>query len=238
MIGHYRHCLLIIRVIEVFEAGYLARKTNRFDWFKQKQLQLGKQVIQEDRFNSRIRQVTGVDVAYAEDWAFGCAVIMDQDLAQVRVETVVQQVTTPYISGLFALREGPVIQELLQRIPEPGLVLVDGNGILHPRRCGLASSVGVTLDVPTIGVAKTLLLGTIGLRQGDNAPIRVQDEILGTALWGSGRTKPVFVSVGHRVSLATAVEVVRQAMLRGYPEPLQRAHHEATVLKGKKSPPV
>ena len=105
-----------------------------------------------------------------------------------------------------------------------GPLLVDGNGILHPRRLGLASHLGVHLDLQTIGVAKKLLLGEIQSRHGNTASILDNSDCVGRVLWLGGRKKPVYVSVGHRISLNTAVQVVECASIFGYPEPLRQAH--------------
>ena len=129
----------------------------------------------------------------------------------------------PYIPGHFHLREAPVIIELLARF-EKCLVLIDGNGILHPRRMGLASYVGVKLDIPTIGVAKKLLLGTVEKSDENEAPVMDNSERIGSAVWLHEKKRPIYVSIGHKVSLETAVRVVRMSAIFGYPEPLRQAH--------------
>ncbi len=169
----------------------------------------------------------GVDVAYVNDVAVASAVSVDYgDYSTLWHETVVRKAEVPYVPGFFFLREGPILENLLKKV-KPGLpVLVDANGILHPRRCGLASWLGVRLNLQTIGVAKTLLLGEIRERCADRADVTDEGEVIGKAVWLEGKKKPVFVSIGHRVSLETAVRVTKEATKRFYPEPLRAAHRE------------
>ncbi len=192
---------------------------------KAEQRRLSESVIVEDvpPFESTI--VAGVDVSYAESVAVGCLVVMDLKNGEtIQVEQRIVECTAPYIPGYLFLREGPVLINLLRGLGIPGPLLVDGNGILHPRRLGLASQLGILLDLQTIGVAKNLLMGEIQQRKENVASILDNDDCVGTALWLSGRKKPVFVSVGHRISLSTAVEIVQHSSTSGYPEPLRRAH--------------
>ncbi|UCH05708.1 MAG: endonuclease V [Candidatus Thorarchaeota archaeon] len=192
---------------------------------KAEQRRLSERVIMEDvpPFESKI--VAGVDVSYVESVAVGCLVVMDlQSQKTIQTEQKTVECTAPYIPGYFFLREGPVLIELLEDLHIPGPLLVDGNGTLHPRRLGLASHLGIRLDLQTVGVAKSLLMGEIQQRQGNMASILDHDDCVGTALWLTGRKNPVFVSVGHRISLSTAVEIVQHSSTSGYPEPLRRAH--------------
>ncbi|TFF91071.1 endonuclease V [Candidatus Thorarchaeota archaeon] len=185
---------------------------------------LASRVVTQDQFDEQGGFVTGVDVAYSDDRAFGCAIVMHlEELRIVRRERVVTQVESPYFAGHFYLREGPVLKHLLSEIAHPGLVMVDGNGVLHPRRCGLASHIGVELDIPTIGVAKSLHLGELERRRGNRANIVEEEELLGCALWLDKRKKPVYVSVGHRVSLESATAIVERSSVHGRPEPLRVA---------------
>jgi deoxyribonuclease V len=177
----------------------------------------------DPRYDSPI--VTGVDVAYAKTIAAGCAVVFNNSTREIlRSLTVTRKVESDYITGFFQLREGPIIIELVQSLKEHGMILVDGNGILHPRRFGLASYLGVKLDVQTIGVAKKLMLGEIGPRSEDSAEIKENNEVLGRALWLKEK-RPIYVSIGHRVSLDLAVKVVIDSSAQGYPEVLRQAHN-------------
>lgn len=135
----------------------------------------------------------------------------------------------PYIPGLLGFREVPALMVALDRLPvQPDLILVDGHGIAHPRRFGVACHLGVLRDVPTIGVAKSLLVGEIA-GEGPRAPIVWKGEVIGMALRTRARANPILVSPGHRISLETAVAWV-EACLRGrrLPEPTRHAHEAAT----------
>lgn len=142
----------------------------------------------------------------------------------------------PYITGLLGFREVPVLIEAWARLPaQPDLVLVDGQGLEHPRRCGIATHLGVTLDVPSIGVAKSRLLGTwpaLPAAAGSAVPITDRGEVVGTLLRSRVGTNPLHVSIGHRISLPTALQWV-QATLRGrrLPEPTRLAHEAAGMVR-------
>ena len=186
---------------------------------------MAKRVIMHDEPPFDGTLVTGVDVTYLEDKAVACAVTMDLPRRRiVQIETRRQPCTVPYVRGFLQLREGPIVANLLKAIGFTGPILIDGNGILHPRRLGLASYLGVTMDRQTIGVAKSLLLGEIQMRHDDAAQIVDGDEVIGSALWLGSRKRPMFVSVGHRIALESALKVVRASSLAGFPEPLLRAH--------------
>lgn len=168
--------------------------------------------------------VIGLDVAYSKNLAAGAAIAIDSITKKTIISvTTIKECETEYIPSFFQLREGPILVELVQKLKISGVILVDGNGILHPRRFGLASFLGVKMDVQTIGVAKKLLLGTL-VSQGENCADIVQDdEIIGKALWFN-KKRTIYVSIGHRVSLETAVKVVTDSCVDGYPEALRRAH--------------
>lgn len=194
------------------------------------QTNLATRVVTEDipPFDSSI--VTGVDVHYRDSTAYGCATVIElESLEPVQTATLKKKVDFDYIPGYLYLREGPIILDLLKLLEETGPVLIDGNGILHPRRLGLASYVGVVFNSQTIGVAKTLHIGTTGPRVDEEAPIFDGEEVIGTAVWLGG-SKPVFVSVGNNITLSSSVEVVKDCTVDGYPEPLRMAHRTAKSL--------
>ncbi|MEU1039239.1 endonuclease V [Streptomyces sp. NPDC005907] len=155
--------------------------------------------------------VTGVDVAYDDerDVVVAAAIVLDAATLDVVAEaTAVGQVSFPYVPGLLAFREIPAVLAALDALPcAPGLVVCDGYGLAHPRRFGLASHLGVLTGLPTIGVAKnpfTFSYEEPGLRRGSASPLLADEEEVGRALRTRDGTKPVFVSVGHRVALDTA----------------------------------
>jgi deoxyribonuclease V len=188
------------------------------------QLKMSRFVGRTDSFEWDGQKVIGVDVSYDNDIAFGCAIELDiVNRSVTKRETHRSKCEFPYIPGHFYLREGPIVKELLRKF-EKNIVLIDGNGILHPRRFGLASYVGVILNIPTIGVAKSLLLGDIGDREEDYAFVTDDKEVIGAAVWLGSKKKPVYVSIGHKVSLTTAIAIVRETASHGNPEPLRQAH--------------
>ncbi|MGW0464923.1 endonuclease V [Streptomyces sp. NPDC003027] len=155
--------------------------------------------------------VTGLDVAYDDerDLVAAAAVVLDARTREVVEEaTAVGRVSFPYVPGLLAFREIPTVLAALDRLgTDPGLLVCDGYGLAHPRRFGLASHLGVLTGRPSIGVAKNPFTFTYeqpGSARGDFAPLLADDEEVGRALRTQAGVKPVFVSVGHRVSLDTA----------------------------------
>ena len=131
---------------------------------------------------------------------------------------VVDRIKFPYIPTYLAYRELPLFEKLIEQLKvRPSVLMVDGNGILHPYKIGIASHLGVVLDIPTIGVAKSLLCGEI-----KDDYIFEGEEKIGYAVYSS--KKPIFVSPGHRISLNTSVDVVRRFLRYRIPEPLRQAH--------------
>ncbi|TFF92417.1 endonuclease V [Candidatus Thorarchaeota archaeon] len=194
------------------------------DALRSEQNRLREAVIKTDCAIENSHQVTGVDVAYHDQLAFGAAVTIDiHENAVLRKTQIQTSGVEEYVPGQFYMREGPVLKQLLADHRPAGPVLVDANGILHPRRFGLASHIGVVLDIVTIGVAKSLLLGQVQERDTDTARITDKGEVMGMALWLEERETPIYVSIGHRVSLPTAVAIVRASSWSGYPEPLRLA---------------
>ncbi|MGY5052670.1 endonuclease V [Streptomyces sp. 900105755] len=156
-------------------------------------------------------RVTGVDVAYDDerDLVAAAAVVLDAATLEVVAEaTAVGRVSFPYVPGLLAFREIPTVRAALDALPcAPGLVVCDGYGLAHPRRFGLASHLGVLTGLPTIGVAKnpfTFAHADPDAPRGSHAPLLADAEEVGRALRTRDDVKPVFVSVGHRVSLDNA----------------------------------
>ncbi|NUS05657.1 MAG: endonuclease V [Nonomuraea sp.] len=169
--------------------------------------------------------VTGVDVAYDDerDLVVAAAVVLDAATLEVVEEaTAVGRVAFPYVPGLLAFREIPTVLAALERLNSgPGMVICDGYGLAHPRRFGLASHLGVLTGLPVMGVAKNPFTFTYeqpGPRRGDSSPLLADDGAeVGRALRTQDGTKPVFVSVGHRVSLdgacAHTLELARRYRL-------------------------
>ncbi|MCW5851852.1 MAG: deoxyribonuclease V [Anaerolineae bacterium] len=182
--------------------------------------------------------VVGVDMAgglYGADVRAAAVALSWPSLEGLAVAIVEQPPTFPYVPGLLALREAPAVLAALQQLKlTPDLLMVDGQGIAHPRRCGIATYLGVTLNLPTIGVAKSRLVGIHaepGPQVGDWTPLLDGAEVIGAVLRTRLRANPLYISVGHRVDLRTALRFVLAA-LRGYrlPEPTRQADRAS---KGK-----
>jgi len=160
-------------------------------------------------------RIAGVDVGFEEDGAItrAAAVLLDARSLHPLANVVARLPTRmPYIPGLLSFRELPAVLEALAGLPEqPGLVFVDGQGIAHPRGLGIAAHLGVVTGLPTIGVAKTILVGThepLGEKRGDSVPLMFKGRVVGTVLRSKERVRPLIVSPGHRVSMESAARRV------------------------------
>jgi len=198
------------------------------------QLSLSKRVIRRDMLPKTICYVAGVDTAYNAGMSIGAAVVFDYNSLSV-VESKKARVKTsfPYIPTLLSFRELPPTLAAIKKLKtQPDVFLVDGQGIAHPYRLGFASHLGLVLNKPTIGVAKSLLCGKVGsFNRGGWAPITDKDEVIGAAIAQKGE-KPVYVSVGHMVSLKKAIQIVKHCTkLHRIPEPIRVAHVVANEEK-------
>lgn len=185
------------------------------------------------------RFVAGVDAAFSKDKStiFAAAVVYDREAKQiVDIAHATAPVTVPYIPGYLSFREGPAVLQAIGRLSKPfGAICFDGQGYAHPRRCGLATHLGVTLDVPSIGVGKSRLIGTFDEPEtaaGSTSALVDREEPIGAVLRTKDRTRPLFVSVGHRVDLTSAVSLVLACVTRyRIPEPTRQADIEVAKLK-------
>jgi len=196
------------------------------------QLRLSKHVIRKDMLPKTLRYVGGVDTAYRADTSVGAAVVLDYKTFSI-IESTKARVKTrfPYIPTLLSFREIPPTLAAIKKLKtQPDVFLVDGQGIAHPYRLGFASHLGLILDKPTIGVAKSLLCGKIGnFIQEGWTPIIDKDEVIGAAV-ARNREKPIYVSVGHMVSLKRAIAIVKHCTrLHRTPEPIRAAHAIANL---------
>lgn len=183
------------------------------------------EVIESDDFVTS-RYVSGLDVSYHADEGCVALVRMDVETLEVVEERVAfGKVRFPYVPGYLGYRELPLAR-LVVAPRDDSVLLVDGQGVLHPRGFGIACQIGICLDVPTIGAAKSLLLGQLGTGD-ERADVLIDGKVRGRRVRPKGR-KGIFVSVGHRVSLETACAICERMMLKGVPEPLRLAHVLAT----------
>lgn len=190
------------------------------------------------------RLVAGADVAYSRRTHRMYAAVVVLAMPSFEVVEVAESVSMarfPYIPGLFSFREIPPLLRAFRRLRRaPDAILFDGQGLAHPRRLGLACHAGVLLATPSIGCAKSRLVGEhdpVGPRRGDRAELTLEGDVVGAALRTRAGVKPVFVSAGHRVDLASAIDVVL-ATARGFrlPEPVRLAHRATTALMRRSDP--
>jgi deoxyribonuclease V len=184
----------------------------------------------------QISTIAGIDASYREVGRAAIVVFSFPDLALIEQVTATQEVTFPYVPGLLSFREGPVVLAAFERLRvQPDLLMFDGQGYAHPRRMGLARHLGVYLDRPSIGCAKSRLTGTYeepGPELGAWSPLMNRGEEIGRVVRTKARTKPLFISVGYRITLPLAVEVVLRCT-RGYrlPEPTRIADQITKQLR-------
>ena len=187
-----------------------------------RQEEIAKKVITRDTLGVGIKYVCGIDVSYKNNIAYCSATIIDKNsLNVIEYVNTSNVVYHPYIPGLFVLREyEPIINTLKLLKTQFQILLIDGHGRLHPRRCGLASYIGVMIDKPTIGIAKSLLCGFIR----EDQFVEFGGDILGFQI-GNNHKKQIYVSIGHRVSLGSAINIVKKLIKAGQwiPEPLRIA---------------
>lgn len=199
---------------------------------------LRERVVLKDHFE-HIRHVAGADIAFDPDteMAFaGVIVYTFPGLEEVERRMARRKLRFPYVPGLLSFRESPILIAAFARLTtEPDLLLIDGHGLAHPRLFGIACHIGVLFDKPAVGCAKSLLVGEAGepaAKAGSSAPLDFRGQRVGAVLRTRDGVRPIFVTQGHRVSLATAVRLVRQCV-DGYriPKPTREADHYVRDLR-------
>ena len=193
------------------------------------QNEMAKKVISEHTHNDELIYICGADVAYRNNIAYCSAVLMNKNTMEIMESfNVTLKVKHPYVPGFFVLRESEVIINILKPLRNRfDLLLIDGHGVLHPRRCGLASYVGIIIDKPTIGVAKKILCGTVNADQF----IDVDGVISGFKMIKE-KKKPIYISVGHKINLINAIRIIKQLVRpkERIPEPLRLADINSKAL--------
>ena len=203
------------------------------------QNELRKQVRLKPLALKKIQHVAGADLAVSKKLGrlvTAVVVMRFPSLDIVEERTSSSKLVFPYIPGLLSFREIPGLLDCLQQIQTPfQVMLCDGQGIAHPRRVGLASHLGIIIKIPTIGCAKSRLLGSyspVGDLKGDQAPLMYDGRRVGTVLRTRPRVKPIFVSPGHLIDHASSVRVVLRCLSKyRIPEPTRRAHQLAGSSK-------
>jgi len=201
------------------------------------QKRLSKQVIMEDALAGKLCYIAGVDVAYAGEWAIGAVAVLDYaSLLTVETRKAKVKMSLPYIPTLLSFREVKPARAAISKLEtQPDVFLIDAQGIAHPYRLGFASHLGLLLDKPTIGVAKSRLCGQVQLMNKQGwSPLTDKGEVIGAALRRTEDEQPVYVSIGHKVSLERAIEIVRHCTKsERLPEPIRMAHVLATEERKK-----
>jgi deoxyribonuclease V len=195
----------------------------------QLQKELKKKISLKKSFN-KVKIVAGADVSYYKNnMIAGIVILKFPQLEIIEKKSSLSPVNFPYIPGFLTFREGPSLLEALKKIKiEPDVILFDGQGIAHPRRMGIATHLGLFLDKPTIGCAKSRLSGkytSVGEEKGDYTLLKEGEEILGAVLRTRRKVKPIFVSPGHKIDLSNSIEIVLKCIVKyRLPLPVREAH--------------
>ncbi len=191
---------------------------------KEEQIECSKKIIQQDSFKD-FNTIGGVDLTFVKNdnktLGIGALIVLDKGKNIIHKHIYEDYVNFPYIPGFLSYREFPIINNLIKSSKTlPDIYMIDGNGLLHPRFCGLASYVGIRLDIVSFGVAKSLLIGKID----ENKNVVYKDKILAKAVYPKTSKNPIFVSVGHKISLETSLNITYQFLKYRIPEPTRLAH--------------
>ncbi len=207
------------------------------------QKRLKKQITLKGSFkNLNGKLIAGADVSYDKEidrFYAGVVVFELQTMQKIEEVTASGKVSFPYIPGLLSFREAPILLRAFSKVKKtPDIIMLDAQGIAHPRGIGLASHIGLLLNKPSIGCAKTRLIGeydNVGKEAGYYSRLTIKGKAVGVVLRTRKNVKPVFVSPGHKIDLATSVDLVLKSC-RGYklPEPTRQAHNLVNkVRKGE-----
>jgi deoxyribonuclease V len=193
------------------------------------QLCLSQKIILNDKLPPKIRVIAGVDVSYIGNIGVGAITVLDyESLKLLETQVATCQVRMPYIPTLLSFRELPPAMAAINKLKlQPDVFFVDAQGLAHPYRCGFASHLGLAIGKPTVGAAKSRLIGTPVERDGETFLVD-KGEVIGAVVTTKQGAKPIYVSIGHMVSLETAVKMVKHCARSRIPEPLLQAHKLAT----------
>ncbi|MDK2795959.1 MAG: deoxyribonuclease [Archaeoglobaceae archaeon] len=202
---------------------------------KQLQLKIAQEVDLSDRYRiSEIKYLIGVDQTFLGDKIISCAVKFEfPELKEVERSFSIDEVAFPYIPGFLMFREGePAIRAVEKLISDRTVIIVDGSGIAHPRKCGLATYIAIKTNTPSIGVTKKRLFGEV-VGEGEVRAIKDGEKVIGYTLKGCKNCKEIFISPGNFISPETALEVIKSCMRGKLPLPIQVAHNFGQELKKK-----
>lgn len=201
------------------------------------QLKLARKIVFKDKIPKKIHLIAGVDVAYYKDRSIGATAVLDYDsLELIESQTAISKTLFPYIPTLLSFREiPPAVNSMRKLRSSPDVLLVDGQGYAHPYHCGFASHLGLAINKPTVGVAKSRLYGEVERTQyKDFSVLKHGHEVIGAVIMTKRGSRPIYVSVGHMVSLEKAIEIVRHCISGScVPKPILEAHRIATEEKQK-----
>jgi deoxyribonuclease V len=233
-VQHFQHCLF-----ECFQTEQPLRKLRKM------QGEIS-HLVSCEPLADKFKTAGGVDLSYRDDrHGVGAYVLMDiQSQEILSIDIAEQEVSFPYIPTYLAFRELPVLLSLLETARDDkrlaDMVLVDGSGILHPRHVGIASHLGVLLNLPTIGVTKSKLYGEVSIHDMKAGEVRSildpeNGKKIGAAIKTTERAAPIYVSVGHGITLEQATDLVLHLSIRKLPEPIHRAHQASKeIVRSKK----
>lgn len=231
-VKEYRKSNEQIEMLNKRERDFLVNHCESSDFVKfyREQERLSNQVISVDRIG-QVQKVAGADVAYNElkQRMVGALVVLDaESLEVVDQATHEMDITFPYVPGLFSFREVPPLVEAYKKLKvKPDLIVCDGHGVAHPKGAGMASHLGIELDIPTIGCAKSRLVGgydEVNRDRGSFSSLMLGENEIGRVLRTQDNVKPMFVSIGHKVSLDAACEwILRLCPKYRQPETTRKA---------------
>ena len=202
------------------------------------QKRIASRVCLDDSFSEEMP--AGVDQAFLGELVASGAVVLDQSLKIRKASGCALKAAMPYVPGFLSFREGAAAVKAVRGLdPEPSLLFVDGCGINHPRRAGLACFVGVLLDLPTVGITKSVLCGNFDQpeKEDDAEPLIHEGDVVGYILSSKKGCRPIAVAPGHRITIDSALEATRRCLRgRKLPEPCRLAHEQAGQIKAALSP--
>ena len=205
-----------------------------FEKLKNEQLKLASKVSTVDSVKN-IKTIAGADQSYVGDKIISAIAVCDyKTMDVIEKKYAVADAKVPYKSGFLFYKDGPAVIGAFNMLEnKPDVLIVEGNGILHPRRIGMASQVGILLDTPTIGVTKRLMIGEINKKT-----IYVDKEARGYELVTREHSNPIYISPGHKISLNSSLEIINNCMRLPHkmPEPLHLAHKYGNKVKEEMMP--
>ncbi len=215
------------RIYDKFETSHPLKKLREY------QLKTKEKIILKNKYNN-IRYIGGIDASYKNNKIYVVLYILDKEKNEEHIIKHSEQIPFPYIPTYLAFRETPAFLKTIKKSKiKPDIILVDGNGILHPKEIGQASQLGVETHIPTIGVAKSLLCGKLENKVTQQKPISkvLKDQkLIGYAYLSSSRAKnPIYISPGHKITSKSSLQIVKKFCNYKIPKPIRKAH----ILSGK-----